>query len=85
MCNELDRWTKMQEKMQTIGKQEDKKEICHSTLVLERLFMYMFQEDFEVTTKKTINIQIKSKRSKEELQHVLDNKRGVTRGSPKLM
>jgi hypothetical protein len=33
--------------------------------------------------KKTINIQIKSKRSKEELQHVFDSIRGVTRGSPK--
>jgi hypothetical protein len=34
-------------------KQKDKKEICHSVLVLERLFRYMFDEDFEVTSKKT--------------------------------
>jgi hypothetical protein len=46
----------MWEKMQTRGKQEDKKEICHLALVLERLFKYMFQEDFEVTSKKTIDI-----------------------------
>ncbi len=32
----------MWEKMQTRGKQEDKKEICHLGLVLERLFKYMF-------------------------------------------
>ncbi len=42
LCNELDKWTKMQEKMQIGGKQEEQKEICHSTLVLERLFRHMF-------------------------------------------
>ncbi len=42
LCSELDRWTKIWGKMQTKGKQEDKKEICHLTLVLERLFKYMF-------------------------------------------
>jgi hypothetical protein len=68
MCNELDIWTKIHEKMQTWGKQEDKKEIYHSTLVLERLFMYMFQEDSKVTTKKITKTQKKSKSSKEDLQ-----------------
>jgi hypothetical protein len=42
LCSELDRWTKMKEEMQIGGKQEYKKEICHSMLVLERLFKYMF-------------------------------------------
>jgi hypothetical protein len=45
------------------GKQEDKKEIYHLVLVLERLFY----QDFEVTAKKTTNIFFKSKGSKEEL------------------
>ncbi len=35
LCNELDKWTKMHENMQVDGKQEDKKETCHSLLVLE--------------------------------------------------
>jgi hypothetical protein len=48
----------MQSKMQVDGKQEDRKETCYSTLVLERLFKYMFQENFEVTTKK---LKIKQK------------------------
>jgi hypothetical protein len=38
--------------MQVDGKQEDKKEIYHSTLVLERFYIYMFQEDFGVIEKK---------------------------------
>jgi hypothetical protein len=37
--------------MQVDGKQEDRKETCYSTLVLKRLFKYMFQQDFEVTIK----------------------------------
>jgi len=53
LCNELDRWIRMQEKMQTCGKQKDKKEICHSMFILERLFMYMFKEDSKVSAKKT--------------------------------
>ncbi len=52
LCNVLDRWTKMQEKLQAWGKQEDKKEIYHSTLILKRLFKYMFQEDYKVIEKK---------------------------------
>jgi hypothetical protein len=43
----------------------------------------MFQEYYEVTTKKTTYTYKKSKRFKEEFQHVLDSKRGATRGSPK--
>jgi hypothetical protein len=50
---------------------------------LDRLFKYTFQENSEVTAKKTIEIQKKSKRFKEELRQVLDSKRGATRGSPK--
>jgi hypothetical protein len=42
LCSELDRWTNMKEKMQIGVKLEDKEEICHSALVLERLFRYMF-------------------------------------------
>jgi hypothetical protein len=34
------------------------------------------------TEKKTIKTQIKPKRTKEELQHVLDGRRGTLRGSP---
>ncbi len=47
--NELDRWTKMQERMKVDGKHEDRKETYHLALILERLFKYMFQEDFGVT------------------------------------
>jgi hypothetical protein len=46
LCRELDGWTKMQAKMQADRKQEDIKITCYSALVLERLFIYMFQEDF---------------------------------------
>jgi hypothetical protein len=67
MCSELDRWTKMWEKMQVDGKQEDKKETYHSTLVLERLFIYMFQEDFGVIKRKTTKTQKIKKKIKEEL------------------
>jgi hypothetical protein len=46
---------------QDVGENVDKrkargqKKICHLTLVLERLFKYVFHEDFEVTSKKTID------------------------------
>jgi len=43
----------------------------------------MFKEDSKVIAKKTIETQKKPKRSKEELQQVLDIKRGATMGSPK--
>jgi len=59
LCNELDRWTKMQVKMQVDGKQEDRKESYHLELILERLFKYMFQEDFGVIKKKTTKIKKK--------------------------
>jgi hypothetical protein len=39
--------------MEVDGKQEDKKEIYYLTLVLERLFKYMFQKNHEVTEMKT--------------------------------
>ncbi len=42
LCKELDRWTKMQ----ADRKQEDIKKTCYSTFVLERLFIYMFLQDF---------------------------------------
>jgi hypothetical protein len=45
--------------------------------------MYMFLEDSEVIAKKTIETQKKSKKFKEELQQVLDSRRGATRGSLK--
>jgi hypothetical protein len=48
----LDRWTKMQAKMQVDGKQENRKETYHLELILERLFKYMFQKDFWVIKKK---------------------------------
>lgn len=51
MCYELDRWTKMQKKMQLDGKQKDKKETYHSTLFLEQLFKYMFRGEFYITKK----------------------------------
>jgi hypothetical protein len=57
LCSELDRWTKMDEKMQTWVKQKDNKKIYHSTLVLEILFMYIFQEDFKVITKNKKNFK----------------------------
>ncbi len=40
LCTELDRWIKMQEKMQMDKKQKDKRKNFHSTLVLEQLFMF---------------------------------------------
>jgi hypothetical protein len=43
--------------MQVDGKQEDKKETYHSTLVLERFFICMFQEDFGVIEKTTTKTQ----------------------------
>jgi hypothetical protein len=48
-----------EEKMQVDGKQEDKKETCHSTLVLEILFRYMFQEDYGVIEKRIVETQKK--------------------------
>jgi len=51
LCSRLDRWTKMQSNMQVNGKYEDRIETCYSTLVLERLFRYMFQKDFKVVVK----------------------------------
>jgi hypothetical protein len=53
--------------MQVDGKQEDKKETYHSTLVLERFFIYMFQEDFGVIKRKTTKTQKIKKKIKEEL------------------
>jgi len=35
MCNELDRWTKMKEKMQVGGSWRTRIFFCHSMLVLE--------------------------------------------------
>ncbi len=43
----------------------------------------MFQEDSKVTTKKITKTKKKSKSSKEDVQQVLDSKRGATRGFPK--
>jgi hypothetical protein len=45
----------------------------------------MFQEDFQVIEKKIVDTQKKSKRTKDELQHVLDSRRGALRGSSKTM
>jgi hypothetical protein len=45
---------KSEKKMQVDGKYEDKKETCHSTLVLERLFIYMFQKNYGVIEKRII-------------------------------
>jgi hypothetical protein len=45
----------------------------------------MFQEDFEVIENKIVDIEKKSKRIKDELQHVLGSRRGALRGSPKTM
>ncbi len=52
LCSELDRWIKMQEKMQVDGKQKDKKVTCHLVLVLEQLFRYMFQDKLWVQKRK---------------------------------
>ncbi len=51
LCSGLDRWKKMQSKMQVNGKHEDKKKPYYLTFVLERLFRYIFQKDFEIVAK----------------------------------
>ncbi len=51
-----------EKKMQVDGKQEEKKETCHLALVLERLFIYMFQEDYGVIEKRIIETQILKKK-----------------------
>jgi hypothetical protein len=53
-----------------MGNKRIKKNACHSTLVLERLFKYMFQKDSRVTYKKTKTTQKKTKITKEEMQQV---------------
>jgi hypothetical protein len=53
--------------------------------MLERLLRYMFQEDYGVIEKRTIETQRNKETTKEELQHVLDNQRSATRGSPRTM
>jgi hypothetical protein len=45
----------------------------------------MFQEDYGVIEKRIVKTQKKLKNTKEELQHVLDNKRRATTGSPRTM
>jgi hypothetical protein len=45
----------------------------------------MFQEDFEVIEKKIVDTEKNSKSIKDELEHVIDNRRGALRGSPKTM
>jgi hypothetical protein len=57
------------------GKQEDKKENYNLTLVLERLFKYMFQKNYGVTYKKTIETHKKIFKT-EEMQHGESMKKG---------
>ncbi len=62
-CNELDRWIKMQSKMEVDGKQEDFKKTYYLALMSERLFKYMFQKIYEVAKMKTKKTQKKTKKN----------------------
>ncbi len=66
--------------MQLEGNHEDKRETCHSVMVLKRLFQYMFQGEFVVKDKKQQKpIEL---RKKKELQNFMDIKKGVSMVSP---
>ncbi len=66
------------------GKQEDKKENYNLTLVLERWFKYMFQKDYGVTYKKTIETHKKFLKTK-EMQHGESMKKGTSRAKVKVL
>jgi len=51
----------------------------------ERLFRYMFYKDFKVTMKKQQFFFLKIQRVQGGIVASLDNRRGVTRGSPNFL
>jgi len=51
----------------------------------ERLFRYMFYKDFKVTMKKQQFFFFKIQRVQGGIVASLDNRRGVTRGSPNFL
>jgi hypothetical protein len=81
LCSELDRWIKMQKKMQVDGKQKDKKKTCHLALVLETLLRYMFQDNFGYKKENNKNPN-KTKKDQRAATTCLDGRKGALKGSP---
>lgn len=82
LCRDWIDGPRCKKKCKWMGNKRIKKKTCHSALVLERLFNYMFQKDFRVIENKTKITQKKTKITKEEMQQVLDSRKRTSRGSP---
>jgi hypothetical protein len=68
--------------MQVDAKRGDKKKTYHSRLVLVVVQIHVLGGIYGYVEKKIIKTPKKPKRTKEKLQHVLDSKRGASRGFP---
>jgi len=71
LCSELDWWYKYVKE-----NKEDQKETCQLALILAKIFNYMFVHQKE-------NPQAKVKRTREEMQAALENRKKVIKKSPR--
>ncbi len=74
MCNELDRWYKYAK-----DNKGDKKDTCQYALVLVKIFQYLFVHQKDNPQKPMAKV----KRTREEMQITLENKKKVTIDSPR--
>ncbi len=74
LCSELDRWYKYVKE-----NKGDKKDTYQSTLVLAKIFQYLFVHQKNNTQKPPAKV----KRTKEKMQTTLENKKKVVTDSPK--